>query len=85
MEQITDTIVNTQGKLRILFNKKFLITDYEFTSLNHIEVSPKTPGTFNSQSNVVNEFGITPQLSRSLIVSKLINNLKLRLPKPSRI
>ncbi len=87
MEQFGDTFVNTHGKLRILYNSMFLITHYEFTSYSHKEINPKEGGSFiesNTTSNVVNEFGITPQLSRSLIVRFLfvkILIIKIRLLK----
>lgn len=69
MEQFGDTIINTHGKLRILYNSKFQITHYEFTSFKHEEIQSGKEGS--DSTSIVNEFGITPQLSRSLIVSNL--------------
>lgn len=71
MEKYKDNFVNqnfiqvsTQGNLRILFDENFKIIIYEFISKEHQEYPTKDPN-----HTVVNEFGITPQFSRTLIVT----------------
>lgn len=56
--------VSTQGILRILFDQNFKMYIYEFLSKEHQEYPTKDPN-----HSVVNEFGITPQFSRTLIVT----------------
>ena len=72
MEQFADSIINTFGKVRILFNSKFQITHFEFVSTKHNEI-------FTNQNrksvNCINEYGITPQQSRILIISEAITNM----------
>jgi hypothetical protein len=63
MEKYSDNIVTTHGSLRILYDVNFKINIYEFTSKEHQEYPTKDPN-----NSLVNEFGITPQFSRTLIV-----------------
>ncbi len=63
MEKYSDNFVTTHGNLRILYDENFKIKVYEFVSKEHQEYPTKDPN-----NSLVNEFGITPQFSRTLIV-----------------
>lgn len=63
MEKYGDSMVATHGRLRIVYNKDFEIAMYEFVSNDHQEIPLKEGNLSN-----INEFGITPQFSRMLIV-----------------
>jgi hypothetical protein len=63
MEKYTDNLVTTYGTLRIVYDKDFKIHIFEFVSNEHQEYPTKDPSC-----SLVNEFGITPQFSRTLIV-----------------
>jgi hypothetical protein len=63
MEKYSDNFVTTHGSLRILYDSNFKIQIYEFISKQHQEYPTK-----DSNNSLVNEFGITPQFSRILIV-----------------
>jgi hypothetical protein len=64
MEKYSDNSVTTNGSLRILYDEEFKIQIFEFISKEHQEYPIKDPN-----NSLVNEFGITPQFSRTLIVS----------------
>jgi hypothetical protein len=66
MEKYSDNFVTTHGMLRILYDEEFKIKIYEFISKDHQEYPTKDPN-----NSLVNEFGITPQFSRTLIVKIL--------------
>ncbi len=66
MEKYSENFVTTHGSLRILYDKYFKIKIYEFLSKEHQEFPTKDP-----TNSLVNEFGITPQFSRTLIVGVL--------------
>ncbi len=65
MEKYSETFVTTHGTLRIIFDENFKIHLYEFESKEHQEYPTK-----DSKSSGLNEFGITPQFSRTLVVNK---------------
>lgn len=80
LEQINDSLLNTSGKLRVLFNNKLLISHYEFVSFKHIEIGPKDLNdkskiTVNGCTELTNEFGIPAMLSRSLIIAESISEI----------
>jgi hypothetical protein len=64
MEKYSDNYVNTLGTLRIVYDSNFKIQIFEFVSKEHHELPTKDQGC-----SLVNEFGITPQFSRTLIVN----------------
>lgn len=68
MEKYSDNFVTTQGSLRILYDEQFKIKIFEFISKEHQEYPTKDPN-----NSLVNEFGITPQFSRTLIVISFLN------------
>jgi len=63
MEKYSDNLVTTHGQLRIIYDEQFKIKIFEFVSREHQEYPTKDPN-----NSLVNEFGITPQFSRTLIV-----------------
>jgi hypothetical protein len=67
MEKYSDNLVITNGSLRIVYDKNFKIQIFELVSKEHQEFPTKDPN-----SSLVNEFGITPQFSRTLIVSNTL-------------
>ena len=74
MEKYTDNLVTTQGSLRIVFDKEFKIQIFELISKEHEEFPTK-----DANSSLVNEFGITPQFSRTLIVNSYLTIRSVRL------
>ena len=66
MEQYPQGTVIINGTLRAVFNSKFKITHYELISLSHYENSlDSTP--------LVNELGVSPQFSRSLLIAESLS------------
>ncbi len=63
MERYTKGNVLNTGSLKVIFNSSFKITHWEYISYNHSE-------TGNENEHIVNEFGITPNYSRSLIIAE---------------
>jgi len=81
MEQYGDTLLNTTGMLKVLFDSNFLILHYEFISKKHIEIlqnneekDKETKILINQQSKRFNKFGITPALSRLLFIAESISD-----------
>ena len=66
MEQYHQGTVITNDTLRVIFNSKFKITHYELVSLSHVENSI-------DQVTLVNELGVSPQFSRSLLIAESIS------------
>lgn len=66
MEQYHQGTVITNGTLRVIFNSKFKITHYELVSLSHVENSIDTVP-------LVNELGVSPQFSRSLLIAESLS------------
>ena len=70
IEQYGDNIVITKGSLRILFDMDLKIEIFEFLSNHHQEISPK-----HVFCNELNDYGITPQFSRILIISESLTEM----------
>jgi hypothetical protein len=68
MEKYSDNFVTTHGSLKIFYDLNFKIKVYEFISKGHQEYPTK------DHASLVNEFGITPQFSRTLLVTIQINS-----------
>lgn len=66
MEKYNEEMIATTGLLRIVFDQEFKIQLYEFQSNSHYEL-------VSIEKTNINEFGITPQLSRILIVRLVLN------------
>lgn len=69
IENYSNILVTTQGILRILFDENLKIEIYEFLSKNHQSI----PNDINYP--IVNDFGITPQYSRALILSEVLTEM----------
>lgn len=70
MEQIESSLLNTKAKLRVIFNSIFQITHFELTTYTHNEISIiKQQDENEYSSGLINEYGMTPYISRILIVS----------------
>lgn len=70
IEKYSDNFVITSGELRVIFDEKFKIEIYEFLSKNHQEIPMK-----EYNCSLVNDFGITPQFSRTLIISEALTEM----------
>ena len=71
IEKYSDGLVSTQGMLRVLYDENFKIEIFEFLSKNHQEIPTKK----ESGASLVNIFGITPQFSRTLIISEALTEM----------
>ena len=69
-EKYSDNLVITNGKLRVLFNFDLKIEIYEFISKNYSQIPTK-----DVSCSLVNDFGITPQFSRTLIISEALTEM----------
>ena len=70
IERFCDNLVTTQGVLRILFNEELKIEIFEFLSKSHQENPLK-----DLRCCLVNDFGITPQYSRTLIIAEALTEM----------
>lgn len=68
MDQIENSILNTKAKLRVIFNSIFQITHFELTTFSHNEISISKQLEQEYSSGLINEYGMTPYISRVLIV-----------------
>jgi hypothetical protein len=71
IEKYSDNIVTTQGILRILFDQELKIEIYEFLYQKHQEILTK-----DFTCGLVNDLGITPQFSRTLLISEIITEME---------
>jgi hypothetical protein len=70
IEKYSDNFVITNGELRVIFDENFKIEVYEFLSKSHQEMPMK-----EYNCSLVNDFGITPQFSRTLIISEALTEM----------
>ena len=70
IEKYQQTFVVTNGILTVLFDQNLKIANYEFQSLSHKEYN-------NEDNNIIalNDFGITPQFSRTLVISEALTEM----------
>ncbi len=72
IEKYLESFVITYGILTVLFDKNLKIMNYEFQSLSHKEYRNE------EESNdllPLNDFGITPQFSRTLVISEALTEM----------
>lgn len=72
IENYQESFVITYGILTVLFDKNLKIMNYEFQSLSHKEYRNE------EESNdllTLNDFGITPQFSRTLVISEVLTEM----------
>lgn len=69
-EKYSDNLVITNGKLRVLFDYNLKIEIYEFISKSYTQIPTK-----DVSCSLVNDFGITPQFSRTLIISEALTEM----------
>ena len=69
IEQYQKSFVVTDGILTITFDKNFKINNYEFQSLSHKEYPNEDE---NNDLLPLNDFGITPKFSRTLVISEAL-------------
>ena len=72
IEKYQESFVITYGILTVLFDKNLKIMNYEFQSLSHKEYRNE------EESNdllPLNDFGITPQFSRTLVISEVLTEM----------
>ena len=69
-EKYSDNLVITNGKLRVLFDYDLKIEINKFISKSYTQIPTK-----DVSCSLVNDFGITPQFSRTLIISEALNEM----------
>lgn len=70
VEKYQESLVITNGILTILFDQNLKINNFEFQSLSHKE--------YRKDENYdlpLNDFGITPQFSRTLVISEALTEM----------
>ena len=72
IEKYQESFVFTNGILTVLFDNNLKITNYEFQSLSHKEYRNDDE---NNDLLPLNDFGITPQFSRTLVISEALTEM----------
>ena len=72
IEKYQESFVFTNGILTVLFDNNLKITNYEFQSLSHKEYRNDEE---NNDLLPLNDFGITPQFSRTLVISEALTEM----------
>ena len=70
IEKYGDFFVMTNGILTVIFDKNLKILKYEFQSLSH-----KIMNNNYNDTTSLNDFGITPQFSRTLVISEVLTEM----------
>ena len=71
IEKYGDCFIITEGILTVIFDKLFKIINYEFQSLSHKKMNNEENNDFIS----LNDFGLTPQFSRTLVISEVLTEM----------
>ena len=72
IEKYQESIVITNGILTVSFDQNLKINNYEFQSLSHKEYKNDEE---NNDILPLNDFGITPQFSRTLVISEALTEM----------
>ena len=72
IEKYQGSFVITHGILTVLFDNNLKINHYEFQSLSHKEYRNDEE---NNDLFPLNDFGITPQFSRTLVISEALTEM----------
>ncbi len=72
IEKYQESFVITNGILTVLFDQNLKINNYEFQSLSHKEYRNDEE---NNELLPLNDFGITPQFSRTLVISEALTEM----------
>ena len=72
IEKYQESFVITNGILTVLFDHNLKINNYEFQSLSHKEYRNDEE---NNDLLPLNDFGITPQFSRTLVISEALTEM----------
>ena len=71
IEKFEDKYVMTNGILTVIFDKFFKIVEYEFQSLSHKKINYDE----NNENMALNDFGLTPQFSRTLVICEVLTEM----------
>ena len=71
IEKYDDKYVMTTGVLTVIFDKLLKIVDYEFQSLFHKKMNYDE----NNENMSLNDFGLTPQFSRTLVICEVLTEM----------
>ena len=71
IEKYGDNFIITNGILTVIFDKNLKIVNYEFQSLTHKKINSDE----NNDSISLNDFGLTPQFSRTLVISEVLTEM----------
>ena len=71
IEKYGEKFIITNGVLTVIFDKNLKIVNYEFQSLNHKKISNE------ELIDIIplNDFGLTPQFSRTLVISEVLTEM----------
>ena len=71
IEKYENYFILTNGILTVLFDKYLKIINYEFQSLSHKKINNDD----NNDDMSLNDFGLTPQFSRTLVISEVLTEM----------
>ena len=72
IEKYGDKFTITNGILTVIFDKYLKIVNYEFQSLSHKKINNED----NTDDISLNDFGLTPQFSRTLVISEVLTEMQ---------
>ena len=70
VEKKGNNYILTNGILTVIFDKYFKIINYEFQSLSHKKLNNE-----DNKDELLNDFGLTPQFSRTLVISEVLTEM----------
>ena len=71
IEKYGEKFILTNGILTVIFDKFLKITNYEFQSLSVKKINDDE----NNDDISLNDFGLTPQFSRTLVISEVLTEM----------
>ena len=70
VEKKGNNYILTNSILTVIFDKYFKIINYEFQSLSHKKLNNE-----DNNDKLLNDFGLTPQFSRTLVISEVLTEM----------
>ena len=71
IEKYSECFILTEGVLTVIFDKYLKIINYEFQTSMHKRLNNDE----NNDLSVLNDFGLTPQFSRTLVISEVLTEM----------
>ena len=71
IEKYNECFILTEGLLTVIFDKYLKIINYEFQTSMHKRLNNDE----NNDLSSLNDFGLTPQFSRTLVISEVLTEM----------